>query len=218
MARPPVAGSVVIPNCMEVKLNWSTAGHLWNNVVHGVYSAQRPINPALPEQLFSAIKAAAGTTAWMTHLNSDTSLLGVSMKDLHTPNQAEFGSTGLPMIGTGTGVTLPLSLALVVTLRTAQAGQGYRGRVYLCGLTDADLLTSTRWSDAAGTAGVGFVDALRSAMDGNTVPMCVAQRALAEGTHHDGTPWEARPAGTPDVVSCDIANPRIDSQRRRLGR
>jgi len=68
------------------------------------------------------------------------------------------------------------------------------------------------------TAAVAFVDGIRSVMDTNTVPMGIAQRALNSGTHHDGSPWEARAASVIDVIASTIANPRVDSQRRRTGR
>lgn len=218
MARTPVAGPIVIPNCMEVKLHWLCDGEAFSNVLHGVYTAQRPINPALPETIFAAIKAATTTVTWMTHLDPACSLTGVSLKDLHTANQPETESTGLAMPGTGTGTPISLGSSLVITLRTAQTGQGFRGRVYLSGLTDAAIQNSRHFTATVGSDGRAFVDGLRTVMDGNTVPMCVAQRALNAGTHHDGTPWAARPAGTPDVTSVVLRDTRIDSQRRRLGR
>jgi hypothetical protein len=218
MGRLPVAGPIQIPNCIEVRLIWNTTEGKFSNVLHGNLTAAGPINPGLAQTLADAIRAAASTTAWLTHLVTDTSFYQVGIKDLRAPNNPEYLSTATASLGTGVGDPLAYGSALVVTLRTGQSGQGFRGRVYLGGLVAASLLNPKRFTDAVGAAGKNFVDGVNSIMATNQIPLVVAQRALQAGTHLDGSPWEARPAGVLPVTSTDIANPRVDSQRRRLGR
>lgn len=218
MARPPVAGAVVIPDCLECKLHWLIGGVRCSNVLHGTNSFPAPLDPTLPEQLFSAIKAATSTTAWLALLSPTVSFTGVSVKDLRTANQSELLSTGGAALGTGTGDPLSAGTALVVTHRTQQSGQGYRGRSYLAGMVASTLTDPNSFSAAANSAALAFLEGVRQVMASNTMPMVVAQRALAAGTHHDGSPWSARPADVVPVIALDIANPRVDTQRRRLGR
>ena len=218
MPRNPVAGPVQIPNAVELAIIWQAAGRTFKNVFHGAFTGTRPINPSLSETIFVALKAATSTTAWLARVHTSCSMTGVTIKDLNSPYQPTNPSTGGSAAGTGTGIALPLNAALVVTLRTNQSGQGYRGRAYLSGMNDAQLADSRTFSAAAGSAAAAFVDGVRNIMDTNTIPMALAQRALTAGTHHDGSPWESRPAALVDVVTINIANPRVDSQRRRLGR
>jgi hypothetical protein len=218
MARLPVAGPVVIPNCIEVLLSWTSSNRTFHNALHGNLTAVGPINPGMAETLFSAIKANAATTTWLGHLGTGVRFAGCAVKDLRAPNNPMYFSTGTVVPGTAVGVELPLSSSLVVTLRTAQSGQGFRGRVYLAGMTDAALASPLAFLDTVGTDAVAFIEGVDSAMGTQNIPMVVAQRALQAGTHHDGSPWAARDAGVLDVIAKDIANPRIDSQRKRLGR
>jgi hypothetical protein len=189
-----------------------------SNVLHGNLTVAGPINPASAETIFSAIKGNSATTALLAMLGPTAEFSGVAVKDMRTPNMGEYRSSSLPAPGTGTGTMIPLNGALVVTLRTAQSGQGFRGRVYIAGWESTALSGPLDFTGAAGAAAKAFVDGVNTVMTAQGIPMVVAQRSLAAGTHHDGTPWAARPSGVLPVISTDIANPRIDSQRRRLGR
>jgi hypothetical protein len=140
------------------------------------------------------------------------------VKDLRAANNPEYLSSSGPAAGTAVGAAASINTALVATLRTAQAGRGFRGRVYLAGLTNASLASSRQWDGPTGTDAVAFVEGLRTVMNTNSIPMVVAQRALQAGTDVNGNPLPARLADTVPVVLVDIANPRVDTQRRRLGR
>lgn len=218
MPRVPVPGPIVIPNCIEVKLHWSDSLGLFSNVLHGNLTAVGPINPALAETLFSAFKANTGTVVWLADLAATMSFTGVSVKDLRAANNPEFPSSGASAPGAAVGAAASVNNALVVTLRSAQAGRGFRGRVYLGGLTQASLASARQWSGAAGANAVGFIEGVRSVLSANSIPMVIAQKALQAGTDVAGNPLPARLAGIVPVVSVDIANPRVDSMRRRLGR
>jgi hypothetical protein len=218
MPRFPVAGPVVIPSGIEVKLEWVNGSRSFRNVLHGTYAGTRPVPPTLAETVFSAIKASASTTAWLAHLPAEVEFVGVSLKDLNTQHQVDNPSTSGAALGTAAGLASPLNTALVVTLTTAQSGAGFRGRVYLAGMVNEDQQSSTLWSAAVGAAAVAFIQGVQAVMLANGMPMAVGQHALNAGTHHDGSPWEARPAAVVPVTGISIRNPRIDTQRRRLGR
>lgn len=218
MPRVPVAGPIVIPGAIGITLEWVNGSRTFHNILHGQYGGTRPVPPTLAETVFSAIKAAGATTAWMSHLPPEVEFTGVLLKDLSTANQVDNPSTSLAMLGTGTGLASPMNTALVVTETTAQSGPGFRGRVYLAGMLNTDQQSSTLWSAAVGAAAVAFVQGIQGVLLANGMPLAIGQHALLAGTHHDGSPWEARPAGLVPVTGISIRNPRIDTQRRRLGR
>ena len=218
MARLPVAGPVVIPNCAEVKLFWSFAGRTFANVLHGNLTAAGPLSPGIAESIFSNLKGAAGTTAWLLRLNNGVSFSGVSVKDLRAPNNPAILSTGAATLGTGTGNAMPINTALVITLTTGSSGPGYRGRVYLGGMTTTQCTDGKTFISACSTDGIGFVTAVNAAMTAQGLPLVVAQHALNAGTHHDGSQWAARPAGVTPVTNIVQRNLRVDTQRRRTGR
>jgi hypothetical protein len=221
-ARPPVAGPVVIPNCAEVKVDWVMGGMTLTNVLHGALTAAGPLNPAMAESIFTALKAAAATTTWLGHLHPSISLVGVRVKDLRQANQPTLASSSAGTVGTGTGTELPQDSALAVTLRTAFSGKGYTGRIYLPGLDSAQLADSRHWIStvAFDNAAIGFANAINTAMTGQGIPWVLGRRALAANTTAGAPPAYAvpRPADTIPIVAAALTDHRIDSQRKRLGR
>lgn len=218
MARLPVPGPVVIPEGLEIKLVWSDGVGEWTNVLHGHLTAVGPISPGLAEQLFSAIKGQTGTAPWLAQLATTTEFTGVRVKDLRAAYNPEFLSSGAAAAGTGVGAPLSTNVALCVTERTGQAGRGFRGRVFLAGITVDGLSGPRQFDSATGAAAVAFMQGVMSALSTNQVPLVIGQRALAAGTDAAGNPLPARPADTVPVVSVEVADLRVDTQRRRLGR
>lgn len=216
MARTPVKGPVVIPNCAEVLVNYTQNGQRMSNVFHGALTAAGPINPNMGETIFSAIKAAAATTTWLTHVDPACSIVGVTVKDLRAPNNTavESSSGGVP--GTGTGSPLSQGSALCITGLTNQSGRGFRGRTYLPGLESASMTSARLVTQATADAGVAYVGAINNAMTASGLPMVIAQRALNADPAPGGLP--ARNATTVPVTGFVARDLRIDSQRRRLGR
>lgn len=203
---------------MELKLSWGlTGGRSWMNVLHCRLTSAT-VNQALANQIMTGITGSAATTAFLAHVGNQVNFFSVRVKDLRQPNLAEFQSNAAGALGTGATAIVSLNDALVVTLRTAKSGQGFRGRVYLAGILQADQTSPTAFDTAVGGLAKNFIDGINSVTGGLSLPLVVAQRALNAGTHSDGSPWAARPADVNDVVSTEVTNARIDSQRRRLGR
>ena len=220
--RPPVPGPVVIPNCAEVKLLWSQGQLTLSNVFHGNLTVAGPLNPAMAESIFSAIKANAATTTWFARLHTSITFIGVHVKDLRTANQPTITSTGASLAGTGTGTQLPQDSALVVTLRTAFSGKGFVGRAYLPGLDSLQLADSRHFISTTvfDNSATGFCNAVNSAMTAQGIPWVIGQRALQANTTPGAPPALAqpRPANTIPITAAVIVDHRIDSQRKRLGR
>jgi len=220
--RLPVPGPVVIPNCAEVKVLWSQNGMSMVNVLHGNLTAAGPLNPAMAESMFSALKANTATTTWLGHLTTGITLAGMHVKDLRAANNPTIVSTGAGILGTGTGTALPQDTAIAVTLRTAFSGKGFVGRIYLPGLDNAQLADSRHWISTVGfdNAVLGFANAINAAMTAQGIPWVIGQRALAANTTAGAPPSQAqpRPANTIPITAAALTDHRIDSQRKRLGR
>lgn len=218
MARLPVAGPVVIPNVVEVRLGWECAGQQFSNIFHGQSPTGTAATDANAQALFSSISAGFSSSGWSGFVHPTVSLVRVGIKSLHVANQVEHFSTGAAVPGAAAGAGAPLNAALVVTLRTAQSGRAFRGRSYLGGLADNALANMFQTAGAANTAAAAFVTAIMNGMSAISAPMAIAQRALQAGTDHAGNPLPARAANAVAVTLAEVHNTRVDSQRRRTGR
>lgn len=220
-ARPPQKGPIVIPNAGSVKLMWTQ-----NSVMLSVHlgcqlTAAGPLNPTVAETIFSAIKAAAATTTWLTHCHPSLSFVGVHVKDLRAANNPTLASTSAGVPGTGTGTPLSQATALAVTLRTAQSGRGFVGRVYLMGMVSSVLNTAQQFDQVAAIpAAIAFVQAAQGAITTNLGGPVLLQRQLLASTVAGAPPPYNQPrnANTVPITAVNVANPDVDTQRRRVGR
>lgn len=218
MARKPTAGKVQCAQTAEISLLWDADGRQFKNVLHAQYTGVFTGSAAQATTLFTAFKTAMTSSAWVSHISTTCSLIGVTIKDLNIVSQPEIKSSGTAQPGTNATPPLALSNALVVSLRTKNAGREWRGRTYLGGLGSDVLISSTQCSGPAGVAAVAFMTAVRGALATNQYTEAILQRALDAGQDIHGNPLPARTAHAEPVTAEDIANPRIDSQRRRTGR
>src|SRR5512138_3849544 len=130
-----IPGAIIIPNCVQVRLIWTLPNtKTVYNVLHGSVAGGFSATTAVADAVFTALKANAGWTSWKARVNSGVALFGLDLRDLRTPNMPIVASTTGSSAGTGAGTALPPGDAFVVTLRTANAGRAFRGRVYLPGL------------------------------------------------------------------------------------
>jgi len=214
-----IPGPIVIPNAVQLRLlftlpNTKVARCVFHASAAGGFSATSTV----AEAIFAALKAAAGWTNWRTQLSSGVTFSGVELRDLRTPNQPIVTSTGAAAAGTGAGTALPPGDALTVTLRTAGAGRGFRGRVYLPGLDSSALAAGGVASATTVTNSAAFVTALQTAMASSGLTMAIAQPARQAYTGVTGVNYAARNAGLATVTSIVTRNNIIDHQRRRSGR
>lgn len=217
MARPVHPGPIVIPNAVQVELQWAQGTRTYHNDLHGQFSSAGAVPGTLAETLFAAFKTAFTSSGLVAQTHTTLGFTGVRVKDLRTPNLPWILSTGATVNGTGTGTALPANVCICVTLPTANAGKGFIGRQYLSGLAPVaqqDYLTHTA---AAGTAAAAFFNQVASAMASNSVPMCVGQRQLDAGTSASGAALPPRSAACPLVTTAKITKSRLDSMRTRLG-
>jgi hypothetical protein len=212
-----IPGPQIIPNTVEVVLNWELAnGKVVHNVLHGRVAGGFSATSPVAEAIRTAITSGAAWTGFAAQLNDGVTFLGVSLRDLRAPNMPLVESTGAGATGTGAGVALPPEVALCVTLRTALAGRGFRGRVYLPGFDTDALYTDGRATNGAITASTTFVQHIQAAMTASGLTLGIAQPARQAYTSPaTGTAIPARSATIVDVTSIVTRNGVFDSQRRR---
>lgn len=212
-----IPGSIVIPATVEVHLRWSLPNSKQViNVFHGIVGGGFVATAAIAEALRAALVASAAWTAYKAYVNSGVSLVAVDMRDLRSPFLPLVSSTGAAAAGTGAGGALPEGVAAVITLRTANAGRGFRGRTYLPGIDTAALAAGGVQSAAFMTAAANFVTAVQTAMAGQGMTMAIAQPARQAYTGSKGAAHSARAAAAQTVTSIVDRTNAFNSQRRRV--
>ena len=213
-----IGGPIVIPNCVEVDLVWNLAsGKQVKNVLHGSVSGGFVDTAAIAQAVYASIIGSASWTAWAAYVHSTAQLAAVNIRDLRAANLPLVTSTGGATAGTGAATALPPGSAVVVTLRTAGAGRGFRWRLYLPGLDSALLTAATgAASAAANTAALNFVTAVQTAMTASGITLAIANPARQAYTSaRTGVLHGARAAGVVAVTSIVTRLTALTSQRRR---
>lgn len=213
-----IPGPVVIPNCAQVRLFWNIGnGKVVTNVLHGSYSASFTPTVAMANSLQTALNAALTSSTIAGQLHNSTSLTGCGIRDISAAHTTEFVSTGVAQPGTGTGTALPPQTSLVATLRTGQAGQAGRGRVYQPGWASVADVGNGVATATAQSALQNWVSAVSTAMAGGGIALTLvlAHPARAAYTGKTGTAHPARGAGVVPVTGIFVENVVWDTQRRR---
>lgn len=116
-------------------------------------------------------------------------------------------TTGLPIAGTNGTASMPNNVALALAFKTALRGRSFRGRIFLPGLTEGNVVDNTV-QPAFITAWYTFFGILASTLIDLIAWQVVVSRV--EG----GDP---RPAGVvTQVNNWIVTNTVVDSMRRRL--
>lgn len=222
MARVPIdpgriPGPIVVPNAIEVDLLWNIVPtKTVKNVLHGQVSAGFTATAAVAQAIYAAIIASAAWTAYKANVNAGAALAGVALRDLRSAGLPLVQSTGAATAGTGTGVALPPGTAAVITLRTANAGRNFRGRIYLPGLDSTDMnLNTGNFTAAFQTNAQNFITAVQAALTASSITHSILNPARQGYTGRKGAVKAARPAAVVNVTSVLLRSLTPMSQRRR---
>lgn len=198
---------LVVANAAQMRLIWALGGQLYAlNVLGVVNSGSVAITQALTNTLGTAIKAALTSSGHGAAVNSTVTLANVGLRDIRTANTAEFLDTGAAVAGTGTGDLLPPQTALCITLRTAQAGRSFRGRVYLCGY--GEPVNAAGGVASSSSTSVAFVVAIQNALIAQSLNLGVLSRPAPQ--------LPIPRAGFITPVTSVVARDSVwDTQRRR---
>jgi hypothetical protein len=213
MARVAHMPALVIPSGAQMTLQWSRGAHRMYNVLGLFANAGFVIDQNTATALATVVSSAFTAAAVGPHVDVNTILSQVGVRDLRTANQAEYVAAPSGCLGAGLVEATAASIALCVTLRTAKAGKRYRGRVYLPFNTESSFDGETSsFTTPAGTAGSGFIGNIKTGLV--TAPGIAGSLQLAvlsRGGDEDPPVTAATPVTTIMVRSL-VAT----SQRRRL--
>lgn len=222
MADPGrIPGPILIDNCVQVRIGFSLAsGRLAYNVLHAQKPAGTAVNVALADAIMTPLRASFFTAAHLgSVISSEVTFGGVDIRDLSNPGNFPVVVTSVQGgLATGGPVQLPPNVALVLTLRTNQAGQGFRGRMYIPGLASADDITTGIANPATVAALTSWGADVNAAFTAAGLTWVIAQPARAAYTGHGGRQHPARNGGMVPVTQWLVRNNIFDSQRRRTGR
>jgi len=141
-------------------------------------------------------------------ISNTVSLSEVYITDLSTATSPTMQAPGGPSYAGGlTGPTLPNSVSLAVSFRTAGRGRSSRGRNFAVGLTESQVVGN----EVVGTAIDALIDAYEVLLNlplPNTAEWVVVSRFTNGAPRASGVA-----APVTDVV---IVDPVVDTQRRRL--
>ena len=196
-----------VDNAALMRLLWAQGGVLSAINVMGVVNAGGiAITQTLTNTVGAAIKSGFTSSGLVASIATNFSLVSVGLRDIRSVSQPEFLDTGGPVAGTSAGDLLPLQTALCITLRTALAGQHYRGRTYLCGYSE---LVNTPAGAMSGSAGsVAFLTAIKAALVSNALDLGVLSRPNEDAV----PPSVGFITPVTSIVSRDLV---WDTQRRR---
>lgn len=198
-------------------MRWTDPVGVFMNVLHMQYNPAGPLNPAIADNMLTALLGLAGTTAWLAELPTTTTLIGLDVRDLRAANNPLISSAAVSHPGTAVESALPPQTAIVITLRTAFAGRAFRGRTYLGGLSGHTSDANGRITAAANTAADEFVGGFGAICTAQGGSWAILQRWLPERTNKAGV---TLPERQPQVVPVNAIAARdniFDTQRRRSG-
>ena len=211
-----IPGPIQIPQAMHVVLVWELDdGKTAHNILSARYPGVYPGTVAMANTLLAAFGAALTSSTLEIFLNPATNLHLVMLRDLGVLNAAFVESASTAHRGTAAGIALPDENAVTVTLRTARAGPGHRGRFYIPGLNSAAVGGSNTIDPGCVTAASAFGEAVRSAINAQGIFQVLALPHRIGYTGSTGRVHPERLATTEDVTLAECRDNHWDTQRRR---
>jgi hypothetical protein len=207
-----VSTPLVIPNTVQVRWFWTLNGVDAVNVLHAIVQPAFVPTPAIASALFTSIATQYGGALTGSYVPTTTVFGGLDIRDIRAPNLAPIETTGFTLPGSDVAMALPNQVAAVLTLRTANAGKSFRGRIFMPGFSisaqGADGHMLPAFVDALST----FGSTLIASFSTNQMTLAVASRPV-----HDKDTGALIKAGfSTQVTQVVVRDNRWDTQRRRL--
>lgn len=203
---------IPVPFCAELEFLCTYDAQKVENTLG--FSFEGPADTTALEQLAALMKS-WWVGAFGTNLVAAVSLNVIKIRALDTEESPSIEySTGLPVLGTGSGDGAPSNVAACISFSTGLVGRSRRGRNYVFGMPKADLVISTLDS--------GWLAAVAAAY--NDIPTVIADSGwtwVVISRFHGVDPDTGRPIPREEGISAAVVNALFhdntsDSQRRRL--
>lgn len=196
----------VVNNTAQVRLLWSLSGTPWAvNVLHAIEGATSGVDQGTADTIAAELKINTDMAPWLGDLYSGVQLQAVGVRDLNSAHAPEF----IAQVNRGGGAgsqMLPPQVAVCVTLRTAKAGQSYRGRAYLGGLAIAASIGAGTIAPTNSARAAQFITGCKTAI-GKVNPGGLGAWKLAVASQKLGVSNE--------VTQIQVRDNVFDTQRRR---
>jgi hypothetical protein len=210
------ASNRTIPSCVEVTLAWGLEdGHTAHNVMHARYGAGFTPSTAIATAIFNGLTSGTQWDALKIFLATATFAAQVTLRDLNAPNQPIIPSANAGVPGTSASPSLPNETAAVITLRTAQVGPGFRGRIYFPGWATNALGAGNIIAAGAVTALTNWASTIPTVLSGQGLQFALGQHSRIAYTGSGGKPHPARPANTVLITSQTVRDNHWDTIRKR---
>lgn len=161
------------------------------------------------QNLAGVLDALHGAGNWAGAYNTDYAYVATDIYDMREVTGQKVTVTTNARSGTVSGEILPVNLAIVVTLRTANRGRSARGRVYLTGFGET-AITDGLWGQTNADFCKTYVDNIAAAATGQGWTMVI------RSTQENGA--VQNPAVTRAVTTTVVRSLVPGTQRRRLDR
>lgn len=186
-------------------VRWTHGAETFSNVFH--FTKGNFTTPDM-EALAAAVQLAAVSNLKYA-LSPDVSLVKTEVYDVRSSTGAVVEDTTGAGAGGGSGDTIPINTALVVTLYSATRGRAGRGRCYVAGMPES-LMTNGIFTSGAIALGEEYVEYVQSRAASEGWTLCVRSAQL------DKQP--INPAVGRPIVSIVCRNGYPGTQRRRVDR
>lgn len=197
---------VPVENVAEVAIRYEWAGSPAANTLH--FYKDEGWNASFLQTLCENL--AVWWTGNIAPLVSDTvTIREIYAYDLTTSTASAYSYIPLvPQQGTGLSPSLPSNVTWTVSFRTEKRGRAYRGRNYVVGLTESQVVQNTVVESTV----AGYLEAYT-----NLLSPTVITNAAQWTTVHRYVGKVPLAMGTNELVTTVIAtDSRVDTQKRRL--
>lgn len=211
--------AVVIRDCYQVVVQWQFQGaNPMSNVLTFSGASATPLTQALADGLFSDVKAAFTSSGLNAHMNTATSLSGLTIKDIRTANGNKLQAAGAAVAGTGATDAYTAHAAHVATLRTNNTGKSYTGRIFTSGLLETDFDGNGFIINASSVIVVLFWNTFKTSASSRGLTLAVGSPALPERQNAQGVTLPAKADFSTPVTAIVTRNAVPGSQRHRVKR
>lgn len=217
MPTPPRPPSGVT----RVAFSGTFNGTNWANVMHVKVNPSGVLTQTIANELAIQLHNAY-FYAWGPHLSLQWNLLATDIVMFGDPgNVFEAGQTS-PGSGQDSGLTLPANVALCVSWKTSAYYRGGHSRTYLCGIVQDRLENSKSWSaQTLADFAAGALDFRQKIGQISVIGVSSVTFGYLQQFANGGSLKTPREYLNPPVfhpIVGHTVHPRVDSQRRRLGR
>lgn len=209
-----------VPGVIKMAVNQILGDDLHvENILHYRYgTGGAPLTAAQLQVMCD--QARAHWVAGIIPLQSNrVSFQSIQCTDLETPTSLEGVSAGAPVVGGTATAPMPAATALCISRRSATRSRSARGRIYLCGVTEANLFDAQHFTAALVSNFTIAIDGFDSLLAADTIPLHPVIVSYYSGT--DATipgrkpkPIRRTTPATFPVTSTDGVT-RVATQRRR---